>query len=123
MLVPDWTAITSAPIATAKIAGSTPRTNNTAHHAAASLASAILERPDLFVQAFTEKLMTYALGRPLRARDMPAVRRIVREAAPQEYRLESLVRGIVTSDAFRKRRLQQETAAGASHVAQSGAGR
>src|SRR5690606_32813498 len=69
----------------------------------AELARAILAKPDLFVQAFTERLMTYALGRPLRAADMPTVRRIVREAAGQEYRLESLVQGIVASDAFRKR--------------------
>jgi hypothetical protein len=76
------------------------------------------------VQAFTEKLMTYALGRPLRAQDMPAVRRIVRDAAGQEYRLGSLVRGIVTSDAFRKRRPPEEGAPeGTAHVAHTGGGR
>jgi hypothetical protein len=88
------------------------------------LARAILARPDTFVQAFTEKLMTYALGRPLRAQDMPAVRRIVRDAAGQEYRLGSLVRGIVTSDAFRKRRPPEEGAPeGTAHVAHTGGGR
>src|SRR5690606_41182308 len=55
----------------------------------ADLAQAILARPEMFVQAFTERLMTYALGRPLRAQDMPAVRRIVRTAAPGQYRLRS----------------------------------
>jgi mono/diheme cytochrome c family protein len=90
----------------------------------AELVRAILARPEMFVQAFTEKLMTYALGRPLRAEDMPAVRRIVRDAAKQEYRLDSLVRGIVASDAFRKRRPPEEgDPDGAAHVAHAGAGR
>jgi hypothetical protein len=89
----------------------------------AQLVDAILARPDLFVQSFTEKLMVYALGRPLRAQDMPALRRIVREAAPREYRLESLVQGIVASDAFRMRRAPQGEPGAAGHVAQAGAGR
>jgi hypothetical protein len=75
------------------------------------------------VQAFTEKLMTYALGRPLRARDMPAVRRVVRDAARQEYRLESIVQGIVGSAAFRQRRLPGEEPESTGHVARAGAGR
>ncbi|HWL62952.1 MAG TPA: DUF1592 domain-containing protein [Steroidobacteraceae bacterium] len=89
----------------------------------AALADAILARPQLFAQAFTEKLMTYALGRPLRAQDMPAVRRIVREAAAREYRLEALVQGIVASDAFRMRRAPQEEPGAAHPVAQAGTGR
>jgi mono/diheme cytochrome c family protein len=89
----------------------------------AELAKAILARPDTFVQAFTEKLMIYALGRPLRPQDMPAVRRIVRQAAAQEYRLESLVQGIVASDAFRIRRMPGETPAEREHVAHAGVGR
>jgi hypothetical protein len=89
----------------------------------AGLNQAILSRPEQFVQAFTEKLMIYALGRPLRAQDMPTVRRIVRESAAREYRLEALVQGIVASDAFRKRRLSTEEPAGAGHVADAGAGR
>jgi Protein of unknown function (DUF1592)/Protein of unknown function (DUF1588)/Protein of unknown function (DUF1585)/Protein of unknown function (DUF1595) len=86
----------------------------------AELADAILARPDTFVLAFTEKLMVYALGRPLRAQDMPAVRRIVREAAAQEYRLDALVLGIVSSDAFRKRRAPPPEPAVAAPVAQAG---
>jgi hypothetical protein len=64
----------------------------------------LVARPDhQFVQAFTENLMTYALGRSLDYRDMPTVRRIVRQAAADEYRFKSLVLGVVSSDAFRKR--------------------
>jgi hypothetical protein len=43
------------------------------------------------------------LGRSLDYRDMPAVRGIVRRAATDDYRFETLVLGIVSSDAFRKR--------------------
>jgi hypothetical protein len=55
------------------------------------------------VQALTENLMTYALGRSLDYHDMPTVRRIVRQAATDDYRFRSIVLGVVSSDAFRKR--------------------
>ena len=68
------------------------------------LRRALVARPDRqFVQAFTENLLTYALGRSLDYRDMPTVRRIVRQTATDEYRFKSLVMGVVSSDAFRKR--------------------
>jgi hypothetical protein len=64
----------------------------------------LVSRPDhQFVQALTENLMTYALGRGLDYRDMPTVRRIVRQAAGDQFQFESIVMGVVTSDAFRKR--------------------
>jgi hypothetical protein len=67
------------------------------------LRAALIARPDQFVQTFTENLLTYALGRSLDYRDMPAVRAIARRAAADDYRFESIVLGIVASDAFRKR--------------------
>jgi mono/diheme cytochrome c family protein len=64
----------------------------------------LVERPDRqFVQALTENLMTYALGRSLDYRDMPTVRRIVRQAAADNYRFKAIVLGVVSSDAFKKR--------------------
>ena len=48
----------------------------------------------------TEKLLTYALGRGVEYYDMPAVRQIVREAAPDDYRWSSLILGIVKSMPF-----------------------
>ena len=64
----------------------------------------LVERPDRqFAQAFTENLMTFALGRSLDYRDMPTVRRIVRQAAADNYRFKSIVLGVVSSNAFRKR--------------------
>ena len=68
----------------------------------------LVERPDhQFVQALTENLMTYALGRSLDYRDMPTVRRIVRQAAADDYRFKSIVLGVVSSDAFRKREAER----------------
>ncbi|HZL94642.1 MAG TPA: DUF1588 domain-containing protein, partial [Vicinamibacterales bacterium] len=68
------------------------------------LRKALVDRPDhQFVQALTENLMTYALGRSLDYHDMPTIRRIVREASKDDYRFKSIVLGVVSSDAFRKR--------------------
>jgi hypothetical protein len=53
-----------------------------------------------FMRTFTEKLLTYALGRGVEYQDMPVVRDIVREAARNDYRFSSLVLGIVTSAPF-----------------------
>jgi hypothetical protein len=66
----------------------------------AELREAILERPDIFVRTFTQKLMTYALARGIEAEDMPAVRGIVRAAAEDDYRFSSIVLGIVHSVPF-----------------------
>ena len=71
----------------------------------AELRRALLRRPDQFVQALTEKLMMYALGRELEYHDMPQVRTIVRAAAEDDYRFSSIVVGIVSSDAFRMQAL------------------
>jgi mono/diheme cytochrome c family protein len=68
------------------------------------LLGALVDRADhQFVQSFTENLLTYALGRSLDYRDMPTVRRIVRQAAADNFRFTSIVLGVITSDAFRKR--------------------
>jgi hypothetical protein len=64
------------------------------------LRNALLARKEQFVQTFTENLMTFALGRGVKYYDMPRVRAIVRDAAKQDYRLSSIVLGIVGSDAF-----------------------
>jgi mono/diheme cytochrome c family protein len=68
-----------------------------------ALRNAILARPDVFVTTMTEKMFVYALGRGIEAYDRPAIRQIVRDAARENYRFSSLVRGIVRSPAFRMR--------------------
>jgi hypothetical protein len=68
------------------------------------LEDALLRRPEPFVVAFTEKLLTFALGRGLDAADAPAVRKIVREAAADRHRFSAIVLGIVRSTPFTSRR-------------------
>jgi hypothetical protein len=69
----------------------------------ADLHQALASRPEMLAQTITEKLMVYAVGRHLDYRDMPTVRRIVRQARADNYRFESIVLGVVNSDAFRRR--------------------
>jgi len=66
----------------------------------ADLRQWLVGRSDVFMQAMTEKLLTYALGRGVEYQDMPLVRRITREAASQNNRFSAIVMGIVKSDAF-----------------------
>jgi cytochrome c551/c552 len=66
----------------------------------AGLRSALLKHKDVFLQTFSENLMTYALGRRIEPYDMPAVRAIVRDAGRADYRFSAFVLGIVKSAAF-----------------------
>ena len=59
---------------------------------------------DEFVATVTEKLLTYALGRGVEYYDLPTVRNIMRETAPDNYRLSSLIGAIVKSTPFQMRR-------------------
>jgi len=67
------------------------------------LGAALLSRSQLFVTNVTEKLMTYALGRAVDYRDMPAVRAIVQRAGQEDFRTRALILGIVQSAPFRER--------------------
>jgi mono/diheme cytochrome c family protein len=66
------------------------------------LRAQLMDRPELFARNVTERLMTYALNRRLEYFDMPQVRAIVRGAAKDNYKLSSLILGVVNSDAFRR---------------------
>ena len=57
-----------------------------------------------FVRTVTEKLLTYALGRGTEYYDAPAIRQIVEDAAPSDYRWSSIILGIVESTPFQMRR-------------------
>ena len=69
----------------------------------AGLEKALLARPEIFVGTLTEKLLTYALGRGVEYYDAPAIRAIVRDSRAHEYRVSSLVLGIVNSAPFQMR--------------------
>jgi hypothetical protein len=67
------------------------------------LEQVLLDRPELFVRTLTEKLLTFALGRGVEHYDAPAVRKVVRDAREEGYRLSSLVLGIARSVPFQMR--------------------
>jgi hypothetical protein len=69
----------------------------------ASLRKALLDRPEAFVGAMTEKLLMYGVGRETKYYDMPVVRAIMRDAARDRYRFSDLVLGIVKSAPFQMR--------------------
>jgi hypothetical protein len=68
------------------------------------LRTALLERPEPLLRTFTQNLMAYALGRRVEHFDQPTVRRIVREAEADGYRVSAFVMGVVESDAFQMQR-------------------
>jgi hypothetical protein len=74
-------------------------------HGPVEVRQVVLRRPDQFPQAFTAKLMMYALGRELEYYDMPEVRAVVRAAARDDYKFTAIVTAIVESDAFRMQAL------------------
>jgi hypothetical protein len=67
------------------------------------LRQALTKQPELFATTFTEKLLTYALGRGVDYRDMPGVRAIVRDAGRNNYQFSALVMAIVRSTPFQMR--------------------
>jgi hypothetical protein len=78
----------------------------------ADLRAALMQKQHLFISTFTEKLLTYALGRKLEYYDMPAVRAMLRTAATQDYRFSAIVGALVQSPLF-----LQRTAAGNTNAA------
>jgi len=71
----------------------------------AELRQLLLGRRGEFVNTFTEKLLTYALGRGVEYYDEPAIRKIIREAAPGQNRWSAIILGIAKSTPFQMRRL------------------
>jgi hypothetical protein len=72
----------------------------------AGLEAGLISHPEMFVGTMVEKLMTYAFGRGIEHDDAPAIRKILRNAKPDNYRFASLIHGIVASDAFQMRTSQ-----------------
>jgi hypothetical protein len=78
--------------------------NDTPFNGPAEFKAALRKREQEFVRGFVEHLLSYALGRPIEHFDMPAVARIVDEAAADDYWLSRIVEGIVLSYPFRQTR-------------------
>jgi Protein of unknown function (DUF1588)/Protein of unknown function (DUF1592)/Protein of unknown function (DUF1585) len=73
------------------------------------LKNLLLEDSEPFVRGTVEKLMTYALGRELDARDQPTLREIMRSTEENRYRFQDLIVAIVKSVPFSMRQTQQDT--------------
>lgn len=70
----------------------------------AALERALLQRPEHFAGALTEKLLIYALGRGVEPFDAPAIRQILRRASAEDFRFSALILGIVNSTPFQMRK-------------------
>jgi hypothetical protein len=66
----------------------------------AGVRKVLLARGDQFVATVSEKLMVYALGRPVEYYDRPALRKITKEAAANANRWSSVILGVVNSMPF-----------------------
>jgi hypothetical protein len=73
----------------------------------------------MFILSFAERLMTYALGRRVEYYDMPAIRRIIRDAAKNDYRISSFVLGIARSAAFQMSQAEDTSSTGSTGSAGS----
>ena len=83
-----------------------------------ALRQALLARPEVFVGTIAEKMLIYALGRGLEPVDMPVVRSVVKNAAAQNYAMQSIVLGIVRSVPFQMRTALRPAAAPVTTSAQ-----
>ena len=64
---------------------------------------AILAEKEVFARAFAEHLLAFALGREVHFSDEPALDRIVRETAPDGFRIREMLRQTVLSEPFRRK--------------------
>jgi len=71
----------------------------------AGLRDVLMSKKGMFVETFTEQLVTYALGRGVEEYDYPVLRQITRQAASEDYRWSSLILAIVNSAPFQMRRV------------------
>jgi mono/diheme cytochrome c family protein len=77
--------------------------NGTKFNGPAELRKVLLSHPEQFANTVADRLLTYALGRGVEYYDQPAIRKITREAASNNYHWSSLILGIVNSVPFQMR--------------------
>jgi hypothetical protein len=88
--------------AKAPIDAATVLPNGVAINGVVELREQLVGHPETFARTVTERLTMYAVNRQLEYFDMPQIRAIVSAAAKDNYKLSSLILGIVNSDAFRR---------------------
>lgn len=78
--------------------------NGTEFEGPVGLRKVIVEqRLDDLTRQLTEKLLTYALGRQLEYYDEAAIRKIVTDTKENDYRFQTLIKGVITSYPFQYR--------------------
>jgi hypothetical protein len=70
------------------------------------LRQVLLKKKDMFVENFTERLLTYALGRGVEEYDHPVIRKIARESEVDNQRWSAIILNIVNSTPFQMRRVK-----------------
>ena len=85
-------------------AGNLP--DGTPFHGPDGLREVLLKKKDMFVETFTERLLTYALGRGVEEYDRPVIRKIVREASADDQKWSAIILNIVNSTPFQMRRVR-----------------
>ena len=80
--------------------------DGTAISTPSELSAVLLKRPVPLMRNFTNRLLTYAIGRPVEYFDQPTIRAITRAAEAGGYKMSSLIMGVVTSESFRMRQAQ-----------------
>jgi hypothetical protein len=63
----------------------------------------LLDEKPKFVKGFTEKLLAYALGRPVGAADRDLVGRVLADSAKHDHRLPAMIQAVVATPAFQTR--------------------
>jgi hypothetical protein len=81
------------------------------------LTEILLKRPVPMVRSFTANLLAYAVGRRVEYFDQPVIRGIVRDAEENDYRISSLILGVVRSAPFQMMRSQESAESGAEEGA------
>ena len=74
--------------------------DGTAFEGVKGLRSLLVSHRQDFARTLSGKLLAYAVGRGLESYDLPAVRKIAREAEKNDYRWSAIISGIVTSTPF-----------------------
>ncbi len=69
----------------------------------ASMKAYLLSRKDDFARHLAEKMLAYAIGRPVDFSDRPEIRQLETVLAENDYRLEPLIEAIVLSETFKRR--------------------
>ncbi|MEQ1869359.1 MAG: DUF1592 domain-containing protein [Vicinamibacterales bacterium] len=78
--------------------------------------NALMKRRTEFIETVVEKMMTYGLGRGTDYYDRPAVRQILRDSAPKDYRWSSVILAMVKSKPFQMRMLAEDAPLQAENI-------